>query len=241
MTTPHFPPGFTDTRATMHRVATHIVARARVQATGRFSLRVTVGGFGTPEFGPELRRVRVNGGVLVAESDAVGKAGATATTIDGSTLRQLADVAGVDLAVALEVGHDTMPLGDPDQTLTVDAPSAQALSAWFAFVSGTLDELVAGLGPRAAPTLARLWPEHFDVAIEAVTRPAVRVNLGGSPGDGFSPEPYLYVGPWTGDRPGGGTFWNAPFGATLTAGELAGDAARAIAFFTEGCDRLERG
>ena len=42
----------------LHRIAVHIVARARVQSTGRFSLRVTPGGFGTPEFGEQGRRVR---------------------------------------------------------------------------------------------------------------------------------------------------------------------------------------
>jgi hypothetical protein len=45
------------------------VARARQQATGRFSLRITRGGFGTPEFGAESRRVRVAHGTLIVETD----------------------------------------------------------------------------------------------------------------------------------------------------------------------------
>ena len=33
-------------------------------------------------------------------------------------------------------------------------------------------------------------------------------------------EPYLYLGPWTDDRPGDAGFWNAPFGAVLRRSEL---------------------
>jgi hypothetical protein len=40
-------------------------------------------------------------------------------------------------------------------------------------------------------------------------------NLGASPGDAFSDEPYLYVGPWSDRRPGDESYWNAPFGATI--------------------------
>ena len=92
------------------------------------------------------------------------------------------------------------------------------------------------------PTLARLWPEHFDVAMDVSARPDRRVNIGGSPGDSFSAEPYLYVGPWTADRPGGGPFWNAPFGAArgrsqLDAADRVGSAA---AFLLDGLRRLSR-
>jgi hypothetical protein len=56
------------------------------------------------------------------------------------------------------------------------------------------------------------------------------VNYGVSPGDGFLPEPYAYVGPWT---PREGEFWNAPFGAVRRASELA-DAGEVAAFFAAG-------
>ena len=59
-------------RHALHQVAVHVIARARQQATGRFSLRITPGGFGTPEFGPDSKRVRVAGGSLVVEVDAAG-------------------------------------------------------------------------------------------------------------------------------------------------------------------------
>ena len=35
------------------------------------------------------------------------------------------------------------------------------------------------------------------------------------PGDAFSDEPYVYVGPWGTERPGEPDYWNAPFGAVL--------------------------
>jgi hypothetical protein len=50
-----------------------------------------------------------------------------------------------------------------------------------------------------------------------------RINLGASPGDRFSSEPYLYVGPQGADRSGDPAFWNAPFGAVLRWGDLAGE------------------
>jgi hypothetical protein len=89
-----------------------------------------------------------------------------------------------------------------------------------------------------------LWPEHFDVAFDAATRPGERVNLGGSSGDGYSDEPYLYVGPFSDARPGDAGFWNAPFGATRTRSELlaiggeAGLAASGAAFLRDGYGRL---
>jgi hypothetical protein len=77
----------------------------------------------------------------------------------------------------------------------------------------------------------RLWPEHFDLAVEAGLGGGDRVNLGGSPGDGFSAEPYVYVGPWSSARPGDPAFWNAPFGAVRTRGELGDEPAAAAAEF----------
>jgi hypothetical protein len=61
----------------------------------------------------------------------------------------------------------------------------------------------------------QLWPEHFDLAcsIEGI-------NFGCSPGDPYSPEPYVYVGPWNTDGLPDGGFWNAPFGALLSYEEL---------------------
>ena len=62
------PDSFSATRDTLQRVAVHIVARARWQGGAHsVGLRVTPGGFGTPEFGDELTRVRVSGDLLVRD------------------------------------------------------------------------------------------------------------------------------------------------------------------------------
>lgn len=204
------------TRLALQRVAVHIVARARVAETDRFSLRVTPGGFGTPEFGADCRRLRVSGGELVVESDRAGAASALGMKIAGSTLRALAAFAAVDLDEPLDVGHDTPVVGDPDEVIGVDDTDAEAVATWYRQVAAMLDGVLAGLPPTAGATLARLWPEHFDVALDASARPDLRVNLGGSPGDGYSEDPYLYVGPWSGERPGDAGFWNASFGAART-------------------------
>jgi hypothetical protein len=186
---------FAHTREQLKLVAVHVVARARQQVTGRYSLRVTPGGFGTPEFGADLRRVRVS--------------------------------------------HDTPPTGDAHALFSVDRGSADALARWYEMANQALDRVVAGAGVAAAATPVRLWPEHFDLAIDLDARTGVRTNLGASPGDAFCDEPYLYVGPWTDARPGGSGFWNAPFGAAIIARDLAGDpVTAAVHFFSEGLARL---
>jgi hypothetical protein len=227
---------------TLHLVGVHVVARARQQATGRFSLRVTPGGFGTPEFGADSRRVRVAHGTLIVEADAPGAPSSTAHAIHGTSMRALATAAGVDLGAGLDVGRDTPDMGDPDAPLELEPAGAGDLVEWFRIVAAALDSVVATVPPTSGASLARLWPEHFDVAIDVVAKPDVRVNLGGSPGDSFSGEPYLYVGPWTDDRPGDGDFWNAPFGAALTRSQLAADDAvgSAAAFLLDGFRRLQR-
>lgn len=237
------PDSYVATRDTLQRVAVHIVARARSQGTGRFGLRVTVGGFGTPEFGDDVVRVRVSGGLLVRETAGPGGATSTAAVIDGATLAGLAEVAQVDLWSDLDVGHDTPPLGDADEVLRVDDDSAQALADWYAAVAVALDRAADRLGDEATPTAVQLWPEHFDVALDAAAAER-RANLGGSPGDSFASAPYAYVGPWTDDRPGDPEFWNAPFGAVLgyDAVAAAGDPVGALtAFFVDGMQRLAAG
>lgn len=232
-------PEFAATREALHRVTVHVVARARRQATGRFSLRASAGGLATPEFGSDGRRVRLSRGNIVVESDAPGNASAVGRPIDGASLAELATFVGVDLAERLDVGHDTPDLGDIDAPLSVDSAAAAALASWYADVSAALDRVVAEITPDRSATLPRLWPEHFDLAIEVDARPERRVNLGGSPGDGFCPEPYLYVGPWTADRPGDAEFWNAPFGAYRPASSLGSDRVeRGASFLVAGIERL---
>jgi hypothetical protein len=229
-------------RESLRRVAVHIVARARVEASGRFSLRVTPGGFGTPELGPDGRRIRVSGSNLLVESDTPGQASARSMAINGASLADLAMFAGVDLSEPFDVGHDTPPVGDVSTPIELDADGAAAVTGYYGLIAAALDQLLAQLPSGASPTLSRLWPEHFDVAVEAQATPERRVNMGGSPGDGFSEEPYLYVGPWTTDRPGESGYWNAPFGASRTWSQLAADSADMVAagaaFLLDGFRRL---
>jgi hypothetical protein len=67
--------------------------------------------------------------------------------------------------------------------------------------------------------VAQLWPEHFDHG-SLVSVGDDRYNVGASPGDAAEPGPYLYVGPWSDERPGDPDLWNAPFGAVLRRADL---------------------
>ena len=79
------------------------------------------------------------------------------------------------------------------------------------------------------------------MALDAGATAEIRANLGGSPGDGFLGTPYAYVGPWTDDRPGDESFWNAPFGAVYAYDDVAstddpvGELTR---FYVDGMRRL---
>ena len=221
----------------LRRVATHVLARARFQATGgRFSLRVTPGGFGTPEL-PDGRRVRVAGTTLVVESDSPGAASTRTMSIRGASLSGLAHAAGAGLSAPLHVGDDTPGVGQVGRPIVLDVPTAETVSRWFSTAAAILDRVLLDLPRSAAPSLVRLWPEHFDVAVDLRAREGVRTNIGASPGDAFLPEPYLYVGPWTAERPGGGAYWNATFGAARPASAF-GSLDDAVAFFEEGIGRL---
>lgn len=235
------PDGFGSTRDTLQHLAAHIIARARTEATGEISLRVTPGGFGTPMFGDARTQVRISGPWLVREVDTADASTARATALDGSTLAELAAIAQVDLDADLFVGRDTPSLGEVHARLRIDDGAAQALAAWYSVGQQALDRVVGALPASATPTTIRLWPEHFDVAIDAEAATDLRVNLGASPGDRFHDEPYAYVGPWTDDRPGDPAFWNAPFGAVLGHDALVDvedPVARLTEFFLDGMRRL---
>lgn len=62
------PPGFAETRQALHRVAEDVMKPAREAATGKFGLRYTRGGFGTPFFGDD-RQLRVERDELVSVED----------------------------------------------------------------------------------------------------------------------------------------------------------------------------
>jgi hypothetical protein len=105
--------------------------------------------------------------------------------------------------------------------LRVDAGASQALGELYAFGDLVLGRLAEEAGPDDAATIPRLWPEHFDIAIELGPEAAGRrANYGLSPGDEEHAEPYLYVSPWSAEV--SGPLWNASGfkGAELGYAEL---------------------
>lgn len=232
------PDGYEAGKAEAQRVATHVLARARHQATGRFGLVAGNDGIATPAFGDDDRTVRIAPDALVST-----RAGATTSVPwPGASLRALAVAAGTDLDAPFSAGADTPDVGDPDAALALDARVLSFLACWFAFGWTALELAIAALGTDGEPAAIQLWPEHFDAATDVAVGPrdGDRVNLGASPGDGFHLAPYLYVGPWGSERPGDDGYWNAPFGAMLTHEDLRGEAdpsARAVAFLLDGVRR----
>jgi hypothetical protein len=214
------PDGFATTVASLHRVAERIVAPAR-KPDNEIALEATPGGFGTPffEHSGVRHQVRVEGVELV-HTEGEGERRAP--------LESLAAAAAVvaDLLPDAELG---------DTPLTVDSASAQVLGEWYGFGAAILTRLLAAATPADAATPVRLWPEHFDIAIElGPEQEGARANYGASPGDADHPEPYLYVGPWTAEVEG--PLWRARGfkGAELAYSELlaAGDPkATALDFF----------
>ncbi|MGE5281839.1 MAG: hypothetical protein ACM3N0_05885 [Chloroflexota bacterium] len=215
------PPSFAATVESLHRVAERLVAAAR-KPDDEISLRATPGGFGTPVFELEgaEHRVRVEGAELVHD--------------EGGTERRapLTSLAAAAEAVAGLLPADAQLDEEP---LSVDPAASRALGSLYAFAAALLDELVEEADPDDAPTIPRLWPEHFDIAIELGPEAAgLRANYGASPGDADHDEPYLYVGPWTAEV--AGELWNGRGfrGAELVYSELLGrddPAAAAREFF----------
>jgi len=194
------PDGYVQSRADFHRLAYAIVAAARHGVNGKFGLRFTAGGFGTPFFGDD-RQIRVVADVLVDQTaDAV-------RSITPSTIAEAATFIGVEPStVAAE--EDSPPLGDVDRRLDLTPETGAFLGDWFGFAASVLEELRAASTAGAAVGRLQLWPGHFDPAIELGNEAAGhRATFGASPGDEGSSEPYLYVGPWAGitDDP----YWNA--------------------------------
>jgi hypothetical protein len=147
---------------------------------------------------------------------------------------------GLDCQVRVANGELVRQRGAEQTTeplpAAVDPLAADALGDFYGFACSVLEQLRAD-EVDGEPTLVRLWPEHFDLAIEAGPEPSgARANFGASPGDEQHPEPYLYVAPWAAEV--SGALWNANGfrGAELGYAELlAADDQRqaALRFFDE--------
>ena len=195
------------TRRSLHGVAELVLAGPQYRAAGKLRLGVVPDGFATT-FTPRLR----------VDGCRVAGAEGTPVAISGRTPRSLGAELGL-VAGRPEGAYEGGSGVDPDEILSVDADQADVIMGALALGHEALVAFAADETPV-------LWPEHFDVAIRVHD-----VNFGVSPGDGFSAEPYAYVGvavPAAGD-----VFWNAPFGAAVPLRELP-DAAAVTGFFAEG-------
>jgi hypothetical protein len=198
------------TRRSLHGVAELVLAGPQYRGWGRLRLRVVPGGFATTA-APWLRV----DGARVVPAEGAGVA------VSGRTARAL----GAELGVAAGRPEDVYDGGsgvELDETLVVDPGQATVILGALALGRDAL----TAFAPAETPVL---WPEHFDVAIRVD-----EVNYGVSPGDGFSAEPYAYVG--VASQSAGDAFWNAPFGAAVPLRELAGVPA-VTEFFAAGRER----
>jgi hypothetical protein len=156
--------------AALHEAAAELVAPAR-KPEHEIALEATPGGFGTPffVFDQARRRVRVEGDELIQECDESERR---------APLRSL--------CVAGEAITELLPIDTrlDDQPLSVDVAASRALGAYFAFGAEVLGRLLADAAPDDEASPARLWPEHFDIAIELGSEAAGRrANYGLSPGE----------------------------------------------------------
>ena len=202
------PDRYVETRDALRQLAVYVLSPARKAVTGRIGLQATPGGFGTPVFGAD-EQLRVDGVSLVR------RRGDQTETVTITSLAAAAAFAGVALSEDPGVGSDLPGLGDPELPLAIAPAAVAALGAWYGFSTSVLEPFRGELNAAGRDcSEVQLWPEHFDLGcgVEGI-------NFGCSPGDGYSAEPYVYVGPWNMDG-FDGEFWNAPFGAALRYGQL---------------------
>ena len=231
MTFAPLPEAFAETRDALHRLAVYVISPAQRLVNGEIIMRATPGGFSTFPF--DGRVIGVDGADLV---------------VDGArhpigSLNAAARAAGITPDVGQQEQFDVPPPGDLDVPLAVDAGAARALGAWFAYATAALEALRADSGEADDATIVRIWPEHFDAAIDLGDQAAGRrATYGASPGDGHHAEPYLYASPWAGRID---PFFDDPGfrGAALTYGRLAasGDSGAAgSAFLSEARALVQR-
>jgi hypothetical protein len=186
---------------------------------GEIILESSHGGFSTFEYDGHVARVVDDRLVLDGAAHPI------------TTLRAAAEALGIEPDVGQQEQFDVPPHGDLDEPLQIDLTAAAVMADWFEFATHALEHLRAHGEPGDDATTVRIWPEHFDAAIDMGDADAGRrATYGGSPGDRHHAEPYLYASPWAGRID---PFFDDPTfkGVSLTYAELLaaadpGDAAR---------------
>ena len=217
------PDAYARTLADLHRLAVYAVSPAQRLVNGEIILESSHGGFSTFEYDGRVARVVDDRLVLDGAAHPI------------TTLRAAAAALGIEPDVGQQEQFDVPPHGDLDEPLQIDLTAAAVLADWFEFATHALEHLRAHAEPGDDATIVRIWPEHFDAAIDMGDADAGRrATYGGSPGDRHHAEPYLYASPWAGRID---PFFDDPTfkGASLTYAELlaAADPQHAASEFLE--------
>ena len=225
------PATYIQTTQALHRLAVYVIAPAQRLANGEIVLRATPGGFSTFEYDGHV--VGVDGDQLVVDD----------THRPITTLNAAAAAVGITPDVGQQEQSDVPPHGELDEPLAVDPDAAHALGDWYGFATEALDTLRAEAGPTDDAWIVRIWPEHFDAAIDMGDNDLNRRGTyGASPGDRHHAGPYLYVSPWAGRIDG---FFDDPSfnGASLLHSQLVNSAEAmeaALSFLRAARDRIQR-
>ncbi len=183
------PDDYLETVDALHRLTVYVVSPAQRLVNGEIILRSLPGGFGTFEFGGGTV-VRIEGRELVIDGDRPRRAPIT-------TLRAAAELAGIEPDVGQADQFDVPAPGDLDELLHVGEAASADLARWYAFVTKVLETLRAEAAETDDASPVRIWPEHFDAAIDlGAESEGRRATYGGSPADGQHAQPYLYASPW---------------------------------------------
>ena len=173
---------------------------------GQITLRATPGGFGTPPFGSTERQIRVEGADLVVSqyrTETVQEPDHEPGPRGGAGRHPArARAAGGIRRAALRRRRCAGCRSTPH--------AAEALADWFALAFEVLTEFLDECRAEDEPSPhVRLWPEHFDAAVDVGTGDRGG-TYGLSPGDRYDPHPYVYASRWGDNAPD--PFYDSPFG-----------------------------
>ncbi len=215
------PETYGRTLADLHRLAVYVVSPAQRLVNGEIIMQSTHGGFSTFDYAGHVTRVVDDRLVVDGAAHPI------------TSLREAARTLGIEPDVGQQEQFDVPPHGDLDEPLVIDLTAAAVLADWFEFATSALEHLRADAGPDDDVTIVRIWPEHFDAAVD-MGDGGHRATYGASPGDRHHGEPYLYASPWAGRID---PFFGDPSftGAALTYAELlaAPNSARAASEFLD--------